>query len=389
MLGYLGSAYHFLISILVLEVLIFVHELGHFLLAKWNRVGVVDFSLGFGKILWKRKIGETTYALRAIPFGGFVRMVGDDPRMLGESSANESESPIEPTSDIDPALLADKSRWFLNQGYWAKFSIVFAGPFFNLLFAYLLGVAVVTTWGFGVPRDEPVVGGLIPDQPAERIGVKEGDRIVRIDGASVVTWKEMAERIAASKGESLALEIERPVADGQSVEALKFSLTGELPSAEMEAIEGKSDRRFRIGITPIFDREPAAFSEALKFSAYNIWNITELTFRGLYGMVAGIISPKNLGGPILILKEAATSSGKGLERLCSFMIFLSVSLAILNLFPIPVLDGGHLVFFTLEALLGRPVSMKFQERATQVGMVMLLTLMLFAVYNDIMRYFAG
>jgi regulator of sigma E protease len=386
-----------LISILVLGFLIFIHELGHFLLAKWNNVGVVEFAIGFGRPLLQRKYGETMYSLRLIPLGGYVRMVGDDPRALvaadqapagGEGARAESELT---GSDVvvDPALLADKSRWFLSKSYWPKFSIVLAGPAFNLIFAVLAAIGSYALFGRDVPLDTPVIGAVIPAYPAEKGGMKAGDTVKSIDGKAIASWVELADTVGASGGKEMSIVVERPVAEGaEERSTVSLTISGTSDAAELAMLDSGAQPatpRFKIGIVPASKREAVPFGTAIKAGFLHVAYLSELTIKGLVGMVQGAISPRHIGGPIFIFKEAAQSARRGAADLVAFMVFLSVSLAILNLLPIPILDGGHLVFFTIEALKGSPVSLRFQERANQVGMALLLLLMVFAMGNDILK----
>ncbi|MFM1847006.1 MAG: hypothetical protein RL417_480 [Pseudomonadota bacterium] len=385
-----------LISILVLGVLIFVHELGHFLLAKWNGVGVVEFAIGFGKPLWQRRYGETVYSIRLIPLGGYVRMVGDDPRALaGVADGSSSEEGARAESaltgseiSVDPALLADRSRWFLSKGYWPKFSIVFAGPAFNLIFAVGAAIASFALFGRDVPLEGPAIGAVVPAYPAEKAGLKPGDIVRSIDGVPVSTLVELAERVAGSGGREMAFVVERGGEESGAKEEVQLRITGTSDAAELAMLDSDpqpATPRYKIGIVPGTKREPVEFFTAIKAGFIHVAYLSELTLKGLWGMVQGAISPRHIGGPIFIFKEAAQSAQRGAPDLIGFMVFLSVSLAILNLLPIPILDGGHLVFFTIEALKGSPVSLRFQERANQIGMALLLLLMVFAMGNDILK----
>ncbi|MCB0354474.1 MAG: RIP metalloprotease RseP [Bdellovibrionales bacterium] len=382
-----------LVSILALGVLVFVHELGHFLFAKWNGVGVIEFAIGFGKPIYQRQKGETVYSLRLIPLGGFVRMLGDDPRdLLPKDPESEEESdPVEAiSSEIHPLNIddSDRSRWFLSKGFCPKAAIVFAGPLFNILFAIFLSFLSFSVFGRPALVTEPIVGATLPKYPAEKAGMLEDDRILSVNGVSVTTWEDMAKSVAQSKGEELVLEIERPAKDPSSpLEHLSIELRGTQDSGELALLSGDDSKSFRIGVLPKTVRKPISIPEAAEASLYHIWRISSLTVRGLYGMIMGQVSTDNIAGPIFIFHQGAEAARTGVDRLIDFMIFLSVSLAILNLLPIPILDGGHLLFFVIEALRGAPVSISLQERAHQVGMALLLLLMLFAVSNDVVRIF--
>ncbi|MCB0318064.1 MAG: RIP metalloprotease RseP [Bdellovibrionales bacterium] len=373
----------FLVSILVLAILIFVHELGHFLFAKFNGVGVVEFSIGFGKKLFKKKIGETTYSIGMIPLGGYVRMIGDDPRML--HAENSKEILAEMTAE-ERVLLQDRSKWFLNKSWFSKMQIVLAGPGFNLLFAYFAAVFALYVYGASTPIDLPVIGATIPKHPAAEAGILAGDKVLSIDGKHLNTWQELAETIKTSGGKPLNFLIERQDEE-KTVNTLTIKVTPQSDSPEMKLLDSSNEENsVVVGIVPDSENVAVSLGESCLMAVSQIYYISKITVLGFWGMVKGSISPKNIAGPIFILSEVAQSAKRGFEALLDFMIFLSVSLAILNLLPIPVLDGGHIVFFTIEALLGAPVSLKIQNYATQAGMVILLLLMLFAVGNDILRF---
>jgi regulator of sigma E protease len=358
--------------------------------------------------------GETEYSLRAIPLGGFVRMLGDDIHQYAaeRDGAQQPENELQSENGVRQDLgedsqaavsttLAggeqDRSRWFLEQGYWAKCNIVFAGPLFNILFALVLAIGAIAVFGVGVPNDEPVIGFVLPDQPAEKAGLLAGDRVVSIDGEPIFTWMELSEGIRASGGRPISLEVLRdvpPIVVGQKEEegihapqTLEIVLSASDELNELDIIEGnKSDERpFRVGIYASVDRIPATLSESFLYGGYQVYDISKKTVIGIYALASGLISTQHISGPIFIVAKGAEMAHDGADRLISFMIFLSISLAILNLLPIPVLDGGHLLIFTIEALRRRPISLRVLERAYQVGMFLLLALMLFAIGNDISK----
>ena len=363
-------------------------------------MGVLDFAIGFGKKIVKKRIGDTTYSVGLIPLGGYVRMVGDDPALLNETAdANLNPSDLlegkteEPLDERDRALLADKTKWFLLKGYWSKSAIVVAGPLFNILFALVLSFALHLVYGKPDPESfgtKPVIGSVAPGFPAEKSGLRAKDKVLSINGKPIATWNELATTIATSEGKPLALSIERPV-KGEKPESLTLNVSGTFETGDLTALDPveKKEHKAMIGITPDFERVPVTALEALTIAPKHIWLVSQMTVRGLYAMVSGAISPKSIAGPIFILGEAARSAEQGMDVLWNFMILLSVSLAIFNLLPIPVLDGGHLLFFTLGAIRGEPLSMKLQRIASQVGMCLLLLLMVFAFSNDLIRHFAG
>ncbi|MCB0333388.1 MAG: RIP metalloprotease RseP [Bdellovibrionales bacterium] len=375
------------ISLLALGVLIFVHELGHFLLAKWNGVGVSEFAIGFGKILYRVQVGETKYSLRAIPLGGFVQMYGDDPRLVEKIRSNTVETST-PEEELElQSLLEKQDRWFLSKGYLAKASIVLAGPLFNIFFAVFLSIATYALLGKPVPVTSPTIGGVMPGDPAAIAGIEPGDTILSINGLEVNTWEKMAEVIAHSKGEPLALLIERDTADGVSSKVpLTLQATNERNENYEQFDDDSIQNTYRIGVIPQAARVPIGIGEAVLLGVNHVWYLSRMTISMLGKMVFGKVSAKNISGPLSIISHGAKEAKSGFDRLVSFSIFLSVSLAILNLLPVPILDGGHLLFFTLEKLRGAPLSLRVQEAANQVGLVFLLLLMAFALGNDIFRH---
>lgn len=371
--------FNIVVGVLVLGVLIFVHELGHFLVAKACGVGVTDFSIGFGRKIWKKKIGETLYAIGIIPLGGYVRMLGDDPFEMRKKE--DSEEPHGSSQDDNQ----DRSRWFLNKGYFPKSAIVLAGPLFNLLFAWVVAIGSILAYGFvAEPLDLPIIGEIDEKGAAKRAGLEPEDKIVAIDGIPVETWTKLAETIHGSGGREMELKVER------GEETLTISIAAE-NDPQLAFLMGAPEGEFyKIGITSYQPerREAATFGAAVAAGSYHIYRVSKLTVRGLWGMLVGVISPKHIAGPIFIFKEAARSATQeGWEPLMRFMIFLSVSLAILNLLPIPILDGGHLLFFTIEFLKGRPLSLRTMEVANQVGLMILMLLMVFAIGNDLFKLF--
>lgn len=389
MTGVVALLVNVLIGLAVLGVLIVVHELGHFLLAKLNGVGVLEFSIGFGRKIWQKRIGGTRYSLGIVPLGGYVRMVGDDPHDAYETEtlAERALEPVVPSQDAEvKSMLHDKRRWFLERGYWVKSAVVLAGPGFNYLFAILLAVFTFSYYGIDKVLNVPVIGETIPDLPAEKSGLLSGDRVISINGREMKEWRELAETVRGSSGETMSFAVERTV--GGQPRRVDLQLAGVPENPELALVNGTAHTAsYVIGIAPKVESVEISFSEACRLGVRHVWGMTVMSVRSFALLVTGSISAKNIGGPISIMKYAAQYAEKGLEKLYLFMIFLSISLAILNLLPIPILDGGHLVFFTIEALKGSPVNVRVQEIANNVGLVLLLALMIFAVGNDVVRIF--
>ena len=372
-----------LVPILVIGILIFVHELGHFLVAKWCGVGVLEFAIGFGRKVLRWRRGDTVYSVGIIPLGGYVRMVGDDPARAAEELLSEREADL---TERERKLLGDRTKWFAEKPLSRRFAIVFAGPLFNYLFAILLTFVSFASYGKSVLIDEPIIGAVIPGYPAEKAGLQIKDRVISIDGMSPKNWEELSKTVSSSNGKELLLKIQRAAKDDAPAAELEVRVTGTSDTSDLQIIESSPvTKSYKIGIVPDTKRERIGLFEAATLSVTQTWYVATLTFKGLVGMIRGAVSPENIRGPIFIFKEAASSAKQGIERLLDFLTFLSISLAVLNLLPVPVLDGGHLFFFLLEGIRRRPLSMRFQEVANQVGMLLLLALMVFAVGNDLLQ----
>lgn len=390
-------------AIIILGVLVFVHELGHFLVAKYFGVGVLEFALGFGPVLTRIQRGETTYTIRAIPLGGFVRMAGDDPRLVeGEVSAGPEvagASPMEGTQEqltpLQIAMTKDESRWFLKKPYLPRCAIVFAGPLFNFLFAWVLASGMYYTKGLPKIVDGPVtIGSVQAGLPAEIAGLKSGDRVLSVGGKEIKSFKDLVEVVRGSDGKELVFSLERPegTSDERGVyKPLSITVNPKAGVAELDVLEGRatSTPTYRIGISPALTNvtyEPVGIVGALEAGKNQVVNLSMQTLRVLKALLTGLISPhKTIGGPIEIIKQTAASANEGWLAIISMMIFLNVTLGVMNLLPIPVLDGGHLTLFTVELLRGKPLSLRVQEYASRVGMTVLLCLMIFAIGNDLRR----
>ncbi len=345
-------------AVIVLGFLILFHELGHFLVAKWCGVGVVKFSIGFGPVVVGKKIGNTEYVLSAIPLGGFVKMVGED---LDE--------------EISPA---SRSMAFQHQPLWKRFAIVFAGPFANLLFAFVAFSLVFALYGARVPTDAPKVGNVVPEMPAAEAGLKPGDVVKAVDGQPIATWEELSRTIRQSGPKTLTLQVER------HGEHLEIAVTPK-EKEEKNLFGEVTGKAYLIGIERGFEQLPVSPLGAIAMGAQQTaWWVATI-FTSLAKMVQGKIPASEIGGPILIAQAAGEQARLGLEYLLHFMAVISVNLGVLNLLPVPILDGGHLLFFLIEAVRRRPLDTRYREIAQQVGLILLLTLMVFAFYNDIAR----
>jgi regulator of sigma E protease len=430
-------------GIIMLGILVFVHEFGHFCVAKLSGVKVLKFSLGFGPRLVSHKWGETEYMVCAIPLGGYVQM-------LGEGGGEQGEG-----EEIDPR---DEHRSFANKPISRRIAIVAAGPVMNLLLpflilplAYLVGVNLpafldqppcvgyvvpeseaakggflrgdcivringseVLNWndtgaplveGAGqpilftlerdgrretltlnpenggleglqviglLPEQDAVIGTLSPGMPASAAGLREGDRIVAIDDQPIVSWYELKGAIQRAAGGSVEVTVERA---GEQLSVV----------VEPRQVDGTGD--YLIGVSPTqattFKRFPLgeAFSRGVDRSA----ELISLTLVFIQKLFSGHVSTSNIGGPITVVQIAGQAAQTDFSSILSVLAFLSIQLGILNLLPIPILDGGHLFFYSFELVFRRPLSLRAREWAQQLGLILLVLLMALAFYNDIVR----
>jgi regulator of sigma E protease len=344
-------------TIVVLGVLVFVHEFGHFLVAKLLKVRVQVFSLGFPPKLISKTIGDTDYRLSVVPLGGYVKLLGENPN-----------------DEVPPE---DLPYSFLHRPLWHRALIVLAGPAFNFLFAVLALFMLFALWG--IPYMPTEVGRVIDGSPAARAGLQAGDVITTVGEAPVSRWEELAQQIRRHGGQALPVTVRR---DGRD---LKFTLTPEI--RESENIFGQKVQAYQIGVASAerLVTEKVGGLTAMEQGVVYSLRIAALTLQSIYKLIAREISMDTLGGPIMIAQVAGKQAEMGFSHLLHFMAVLSVNLTLLNLLPIPVLDGGHLVFLFLEAVRGKPLAMKHREMAQAVGMMLILTLMILVFYHDIMR----
>lgn len=346
--------------ILVLGILIFVHELGHFLIAKAFGVKVLKFSLGFGSKVVSRTWGETEYLISAFPLGGYVKMYGEH---VGDTVNNQ-----------------EQHRSFAHKPVWQRFCIVFGGPLFNLLFAVFLFFCMFNFIGLPESVDTTVIGEVSVDSAAEKAGLKPGDDIVSINSRQVQSWMDVSELIKSSDGNPVTLVVNR--------EGEQLTITAQPAMQEVKNLFGEEvGQRFMLGIVrdEVLEYTQVSLLESGKAAFVQTWNLSYLTVMGIVKMIQRIIPASELGGPIRIAEIAGQQLEAGWMNLAYFMGLLSVNLGILNLLPIPVLDGGHLVFLTLEGIRRKPLDDRTMEISQKIGIALLGTLMVFVFYNDIAR----
>jgi regulator of sigma E protease len=363
-MDFLPAVPHYLTTpvafVVVLGILIFVHEFGHFIVARRLGVGVTKFSFGFGPKLFGVQRGETEYLVSAIPLGGYVKLVGE--------------------SDGDEVPEELRARSFSHKPIRVKMAVVAAGPLANLLFAVLVFWIVFLD---GVPALTPKIGNVLPDSPAARAGLKGGDVIVRIDGEAVSTWEELAARIRREEtGREISLTVRR---DGK-----EFTVRVAPEIRDGRSIFGEKVREPKIGIVAGQEivRKKLGPVAAFLRAGQETGKLVELTVMTVVKLVTRVLPSDTLGGPILIAQLAGDQARQGVSPFAYFLGLLSVNLGILNLLPIPILDGGHILFFSIEALRRKPLSPQARAMAQQVGLAIILMLTALVFYNDIARLVA-
>lgn len=355
----------FLAFLVVLTVLVFVHELGHFAVARWFGVRIDVFSIGFGPELlgWTDRKG-TRWKFAAIPLGGYVKMFGD---------ADASSRPDEAVGTMSEA---EKAVSLHHKPVGARAAIVAAGPVANFVFALIaLSLLFMTE---GQPFSPADVGEVVAGSAADRGGMRTGDVIVRIDGSSIERFEEVRQMISLNPGRALTVEVER--------HGRRESLTVTPDVRELTDRFGNVQRIGLLGIRSVGVRQVVhAPPQAVWQAGREIANIVGGTFTAIGQMIEGSRGTEELGGPLRIAQMSGEVAEVGIYALISFMAFLSVNLGFINLLPIPVLDGGHLLFYAIEALLGRPLDGRAQEYGFRIGLALVITLLVFVTWNDIVH----
>ncbi len=430
-------------GILMLGVLVFVHELGHFWIAKWCGVKVLKFSLGFGPKLVAKQWGETEYLICAIPLGGYVQMLGEGGGEQGEAAELTEE---------------ERKRSFADMPVSKRLAIVSAGPIMNLLLPFLI-LPISFMVGVQMPsyiEQEPCIGYVAPESNAATAGFVAGDCVVTLNQEAVTTWNDTQKAFVGAAGDPLEFQVERNgellqlviPEDNKSLEGMEalgllpfqnaqvgglaenmpakiagiregdlilqiadqqinswydlrtviqdvgansvpvlLERDGQQLTVELVPEQREPEGAFLIGIAPLHASELKrfGFADAFAEGAKRTWELIELTVVFVQKLFSGSVSAKNIGGPITVVQVAGQAAQTDLSAILSVLAFISIQLGILNLLPIPILDGGHILFSLVELIMRRPVSIRIREMAQQVGMAMLLMLMVLAFYNDIVR----
>ncbi|MBO4312363.1 MAG: RIP metalloprotease RseP [Desulfovibrionaceae bacterium] len=361
--------------VLVLGGLIFFHELGHFSVARLFDIGVRTFSLGFGPRLWGVRRGKTEYRLSLVPLGGYVALVGETPD-------TESEETLKEDARNNVSFTEEES--FARHPAWQRLLVVLAGPLANLLLAFLIyfGVAAVVGHSFITPE----VGGVEAGSPAEKAGLQKGDILVRVDGQPVQEWGQIGKIIEAGGGKAVSVIFERRDGDGKLV--ILKEITPE--AGTRTNVFGEKKPAWLIGISASgrMDARKLGLLDAVAEGWSQTWRLISLTIQSFVKLFQRAVPLDQVGGPILIAQMVGEQASHGLISVLSLAAFISINLGILNLLPVPVLDGGTSVFLLLEMAMRRPLPEKVRDIAMRVGLGLLLGLMIFATWNDIVRLFS-
>ena len=345
-----------LISLLVISILIFVHELGHFMAARFFGVHVEVFSIGFGKRLLTKKIGNTQWSLSAIPLGGYVKMKGQD--------------------DTNPLSTSFDSDSYNVKKPWQKIIILLAGPLSNFLLAFLIYIMMTFV---GIPKLLPQVGEISPNSPAKTSGLLSKDMIISINNEPMAYWEDIGQKIQTTQSKNLTLKIKRE----DAIKTIKISpkiLT-------TKNIFGEEEKRYMIGIAPLGSSKIVYFNfvESIEYASKQTLQTSLLIFTGIEKLITGVVDTKEIGGIITIFDTTSKASDAGILSLLFFTALISINLGVLNLLPIPALDGGHIMFNLYEMIRRKAPSQAVLYQLTLGGWMVLFGLMFLGLYNDINR----
>jgi regulator of sigma E protease len=361
LLSFFWTVFSFLI---VLTVLVFVHEFGHYLIARWNRVRIEVFSIGFGPELfgWWDSAG-TRWKFSTLPLGGYVKMFGDSDASSGLA--------IPGLARLTPA---EREVSFHCKRLGQRAAIVAGGPAANFVFAIVLLAILFMT--YGQPYTPAEVGQVQANSAAEQGGIKAGDKILSIDGQAVARFEDVQQAVRMNPGVPMSVVVER---DGQ-----QKTLEVTPRRSELTDRFGNSYEIGLLGITrsgmEYVKRDPP---EAIVQAVDETWNLSAQSLEAIWQMVKGTRTTDELGGPLRIAQMSGEVTRGGIAPTLTLMALLSVSLGLINLFPVPVLDGGHLLFYAAEAVRGKPLGRRAQEFGFRIGLALVLTLMVFTTWNDL------
>ncbi len=387
-----------LAPLLVLGLVIFVHELGHFLAAKWAGVYAPRFSLGWGKPLWSFRRGETEYAISMFPIGGYVRMASKEdeeasileggPELAREGDAKEAV-PVERSRHWDEhsmiphgPLPIPPDRWFESKPLYKRLVIMLAGVFMNVVLAIVVSTGIFAYYGQGyIPA---VVDSVLAERPAARSGMLAGDSIVSVGGAPVTRWNEVLEAVSAAPGQPLEFSVVR---GGETVALTITPEAQDVPTPPLGEVQ--SVGRIGAAVRGIPVRVPMPLGAAVIAGWDATWEMGGGVLTVLGGLFRGNVAVSQLGGPVEIIRSSVVAAQSGLDNVWALIAFLSINLAILNLLPIPLLDGGQILFQVAEGIFRRPFPPMVREWYARIGLAAILLLFVTVTFNDLKRIVTG
>lgn len=373
-------------AIFVFGLLVLVHELGHFMVAKLTGMRVDEFAIGFGPKLWSRKYGETLYAIRAVPLGGFNRIAGMDYEII-ERMGNEAEEKADdggresgwrryiPSVNRENVVMVPDDegageRAYFRRPIWARMLMVLAGSFMNFILPLFIFFGIFYFSGVATPSPEPVIGAVMAEKPAAMAGLMKGDRILAIDGSEVTKWDDISRSIQGAEGKPFKLTYQRD---------------GEVRSTTLIPEEEPDSKRVIIGITSSADIHQPGILEAAGLAAQKVFFVLMAMVGALIQLMLGSVGAEALSGPVGIVQMTGEVANQGILPLLNFTAFLSLNLGLINLLPVPALDGGHFVMLVLEGLRGKPLGPKAMYYIQAAGVTLLVSLMIFTTFNDLMK----
>ncbi len=370
----------------VFGIVVFVHELGHFFAAKAVGVYTPRFSIGFGRALLRKRWGETEYVLAALPLGGYVRMASKDDEATAfiEGGSETATTDVATRGErMDPDAMMPfgpkpipPDRWLESKPLWARLVILFAGVTMNIVLALVVTTGMLAH--YGMPYISTTADSLIVGRPAAIAGLRAGDSIVAINGAPLASWDSLVARISKSAGKEIQLDVLR------GSQATVIAVTPLVDTAT-SPMTYKIEQVGRIGIVPRQGTHPVGMSEAVRLGWNVTWGMAGSVIQTLRGLVSRRVSTSELGGPIMIATASVQAARGGLQNLLVLIALISVNLAIFNLLPIPILDGGQIMVSLLEAAKGSAFSATTRDYILRAGLATVLLLFALVTYNDLRR----
>jgi regulator of sigma E protease len=348
--------------IIVLGVLVFIHEFGHYITAKKSDIMVSEFALGFGPKLISKKVGETVYSIRSIPLGGFCNMVGEFPA--------DDSMPKEEIEVYDQAK--DNGRLFTQKSAFKRLAVILMGPIMNFLLAALIFIFAFAI--FGVPTsttEKAFLGEVIPQQPAAEAGLRANDQILAINGQEIESWEEMSQLIRNNNDQQIAIRYQRD---------------GNTNTINITPVLSEDGERGVIGVYPQLVRESVSIGKSISLGLSQTYQVFKMTILGFVQMFRES-STEDIGGPIMIASIIGQAARVGILNVLNWTAIISVNLGIINLLPFPALDGGRILFIVIEMIRGKAVDPRKESFVHMIGFAILMLLMLFIIYNDLMRTF--